>query len=97
MGLEIEKTEFTAEDFRKFSELLRTNLQALESMLARPGFGAGDLSFGAELELYIVDGEGRPRHIHPALIRQLADRLLPLEVNRYNPESNFSPYRLKDK
>ena len=97
MGLEIEKTEFTAEDFRKFSERLRTNLQALKSMLARPGFGAGDLSFGAELELYIVDGAGRPLHINQEIIEKLDDPQLTLELNRYNLEYNFSPYLFKDK
>jgi len=64
MGLEIENTDFTEADFATFSIKLRENLQALEVLLAKPGFGEDDLSFGAELELYIVDKDCRPLHIN---------------------------------
>ena len=55
MGFEIDNTDFTEEDFNRFSDRLRSNLKALDILLARPDFGEGDLSFCAELELYIVD------------------------------------------
>lgn len=97
MGLEIENTDFTEDDYNKFGERLRANLQALEAILARPGFGDGDLSFGAELELYIVDKEGRPLHINQEIIKKLDDPQLTLELNRYNLEYNFSPVLLKDR
>lgn len=96
MGLEIDKTDFTEDDFATFSSRLQANLQALESVLARPGFGDGDLSFGAELELYIVNQECRPLHINQEIIKQLNDPQLTLELNRYNLEYNFSPVLLKD-
>ena len=97
MGLEIENTDFSADDFTKFSDRLRADLNALQVMLARPDFGAGDLSFGAELELYIVDGQGRPLHINQEIIAKLNDPQLTLELNRYNLEYNFSPVLLRDK
>jgi len=96
MGLEIDHTEFSEEEFRLFSKRLRANLQALRIMLDRPGFGEGDLSFGAELELYIVDKEGRPLHVNQEIQRQLNDPQLTLELNRYNLEYNFSPCLLQD-
>lgn len=96
MGLEIDKTDFTEADFSNFSSRLQANLQALESVLARPGFGEGELSFGAELELYIVNKECRPLHINQEIIKQLNDPQLTLELNRYNLEYNFSPVLLKD-
>lgn len=96
MGLEIDKTDFTEDDFVNFSSKLQANLQALECVLARPGFGDGDLSFGAELELYIVNQECRPLHINQEIIKQLNDPQLTLELNRYNLEYNFSPVLLKD-
>ena len=97
MGLEIDNTNFKEDDFNKFSDRLRANLKALEIMLARPGFGDGELSFGAELELYIVDQEGRPLHINQEVISKLNDPQLTLELNRYNLEYNFSPVLLKDR
>lgn len=96
MGLEIDHTEFSKEDFSQFSSRLRSNLKALELVLARPGFGEGDLSFGAELELYIIDNEGHPLHVNQEIRTQLNDPQLTLELNRYNLEYNFSPCLLKE-
>ncbi|MEX0963123.1 MAG: hypothetical protein WDZ52_03650 [Pseudohongiellaceae bacterium] len=96
MGLEIDKTDFNAEDFEEFGKRLQDNLKALEMVLARPGFGEGELSFGAELELYIVDKAGRPLHINQEIIAKLNDPQLTLELNRYNLEYNFSPVLIKD-
>ena len=96
MGLEIDNKDFSEDDFKKFSSRLRANLQALEILLNRPGFGEGELSFGAELELYIVDNEARPLHINQEIITALNDPQLTLELNRYNLEYNFSPSLIKD-
>ena len=96
MGFEIDNTDFTEDDFNLFSDRLRSNLKALDILLARPDFGEGDLSFGAELELYIVDKEARPLHINQEIIAQLNDPQLTLELNRYNLEYNFKPSLLKD-
>ncbi|MEQ8954061.1 MAG: glutamate--cysteine ligase [Gammaproteobacteria bacterium] len=96
MGLEIKSTEFTEADFSRFSSRLRENLKALETLLKRPGFGEGDLSFGAELELYIIDRDCKPLHINQEIIAKLNDPQLTLELNRYNLEYNFSPVLLKD-
>lgn len=97
MGLEIDKTDFTESDFENFGTRLRDNLKALEIVLARPDFGEGELSFGAELELYIVDKDCRPLHINQEIIAKLDDPQLTLELNRYNLEYNFNPVLIKDK
>lgn len=96
MGLEIDKTSFTSKDFKEFRKRLRDNLEALEIVLARPDFGEGELSFGAELELYIVDKNCRPLHINQEIIAELNDPQLTLELNRYNLEYNFNPVLIKD-
>ncbi len=96
MGLEIEHTEFSAEDFVRFRDRLQANLRALNKLLARPGFGEGPLSFGAELELYIIDHEAKPLHVNQEIQRRLDDPLLTLELNRYNLEYNFSPSLVAD-
>jgi len=95
MGLEIEHTEFSAEDFVRFRDRLQANLRALNKLLARPGFGEGPLSFGAELELYIIDHEAKPLHVNQEIQRRLDDPLLTLELNRYNLEYNFGTHRKK--
>lgn len=96
MGLELDHANFTDDEFNNFSKRLRANLEALEIVLARPDFGEGDLSFGAELELYIVDNQGQPLLVNQEIRNQLNDPQLTLELNRYNLEYNFSPCLLKD-
>jgi len=97
MGLDIQRTQFTADDFRRFREQLDNNLAALQLLLERPGFGQGSASFGAELELYIIDKTGRPCWLNTELQAQLNDPLLTLELNRFNLEYNLSPALLCDK
>lgn len=96
MGIEISKTQFSDEDFRRFSDRLELQLDALGDCLERPGFGVGSPSLGSELELYIVDNEGRALHCNEALREAAADPQLTLELNRYNLEYNLSPYGLAD-
>ncbi len=96
MGRDIENIDFSAADYQKFGTRLSENLAALKLLLARPGFGEGDLSFGAELELYIVNTNGEPIHKNQEVVAQLADPQLTLELNRYNLEYNFRPVLVKE-
>jgi gamma-glutamyl:cysteine ligase YbdK (ATP-grasp superfamily) len=96
VGIDITRSEFSEEDYQQFSQRLHDNLAALAKVLAKPGFGEGELSFGAELELYIVDKDARPLHINQEIQKKLNDPQLTLELNRYNLEYNFSPVLLKD-
>jgi len=94
MGIEIDRTAFSEADFARFRGALEDNLATLARLLAAPGFGAGPGSVGAELELYIVDGDGRPCHVNQQLQQALGDPRLALELNRYNLEYNLSPQPL---
>lgn len=96
MGTAIEHIEFTEENYQKFSARLRDNLRAFRRLADTPGFGSGEPSFGAELELYIVDQRGRPLHINQDIQKELNDPQLTLELNRYNLEYNFSPVLVRD-
>jgi len=96
MGIEIDRTSFSAEDTHEFSAALQRNLEELEAALAQPGFGQGEGSLGAELEMYIVDSAGRPLHKNQEIQAAFDDPQLTLELNRYNLEYNLSPYRLSD-
>jgi gamma-glutamyl:cysteine ligase YbdK (ATP-grasp superfamily) len=96
VGTAIERIEFTEDDYRRFSARLRDNLNAFRRLAATPGFGEGEPSFGAELELYIVDQLGRPLHINQEIQQELHDPQLTLELNRYNLEYNFNPVLARD-
>ena len=94
MGIEINKTTFAAHDYAAFGRALEENLAVLNELLATPGFGTGPHSLGAELEIYIVDAQGRPLHVNQEILAAADDEQLTLELNRYNLEFNLSPHQI---
>ena len=97
MGLAIEKMLFDASDFAAFDRRVRDNLKALEALLQRPGFGQGDSSFGAELEMYIIDGQGNPLGKNREIQLMVNSPQLTLELNRFNLEYNLTPFAIAGK
>lgn len=91
MGLEIDRDEFSDEDHGRFERRLRDSLEALRVVLSRPRFGEGARSLGAELELNLVDGAGRPDPVNRAVLASTVDPRVTLEVNRFNLEINADP------
>lgn len=94
MGISIDRSEFADGDFNAFQAALERNLTALTRLLQRPGFGEGPASLGAELEMYLVDAEGRPLHVNREVHAAADDPQLTLELNRYNLEYNLTPRAL---
>ncbi|WP_461481756.1 glutamate--cysteine ligase [Porticoccus sp.] len=95
MGQSIQQASFRSEDFQAFQSKLHCCLDALERVLQRPGFGAGEASIGAELELYLVDGDGYPVPDNLLVQRAFRDAGLTLELNRYNLELNLEPVKAR--
>jgi len=91
MGIPIEKDQFTPEEFANFSKRLNDCLLTLREMLEEPGFGGTTRSWGAELELYLVNATGGVVHCNQELIADADDPLITPELNRYNLEYNSSP------
>ncbi len=91
MAQAIDREHFTDEEFGRFQSRLRENLDALRLVLARPGFGEGPVTLGAELELCIVDATGRAKGINRDILRQHVDPRLALELDKFNLEYNLTP------
>jgi len=91
MGLAIQQEEFRPEDYERFSRRLTESLEALRAVLARPGFGTGACTIGAELELYLVDAAGFPLPINRQVLSQTVDPRVTLELDRFNLEVNLRP------
>ena len=96
MGIEIDRTDFSAADQSAFAVRLEQNLAVLQRLLSDPGFGEGPASLGAELEMYVVDAAGNPLYANEEILAAADDPQLTLELNRYNLEYNLSPYGLAD-
>jgi len=91
MGTDIDQEEFDERDYARFAERLEECLATLGRLLERPGFGAGPATIGAELELFLIDGAGRPLPYNQAIRAAAADPRVTLELNRCNLELNASP------
>lgn len=96
MGLDIDRTTFSVGDYQLFIQRLDDSLGVLQDLLSQPGFGEGPRSFGAELELYLVDGDGAPAHVNEQVLEAAQDPLLTLELNHYNLEYNLKPYDISE-
>jgi len=90
MGLSVKNDDFTKADYQLFSGRVRENLAALKLLLNRPDFGLGPTSFGAELEMYIIDHDYRVAPIYDYLLERCDDHQLQAELNRFNIEYNLS-------
>ncbi|MGB5345959.1 MAG: glutamate-cysteine ligase family protein [Woeseia sp.] len=91
MGLIIDRSEFSEEDYRLAGARLQENLRALQMLFARPEFGRGDSSLGAELEMCIVDEQAQALPLNRQVLADSLDPNLQPELDRFNLEYNLSP------
>lgn len=94
MGLEIERDDFSDADYAAFDVRLRACLDALEQVAARPGFGEGPLTLGAEVELDLIDADEGPSPSNEEVLSDIADPCVTLELDRFNLEINTTPVPL---
>ena len=91
MGLQIQKETFEPEEYERFSQRLTESLEALGKVLARPGFGVGPRTIGAELEMFLVDAAGFPLPVNRQVMGQTMDPRVTVEIDRFNLECNLRP------
>jgi len=94
MGIAILSDTFDEEDRRCFAARLCDGLAALREVLARPGFGEGPASIGAEVEFSLVGDDEQPRPVNEAVIAESGDPRLTVELDRFNLECNSRPVAL---
>jgi len=94
MGLEIDRASFGDDDYADFAARLRDDVAALRVLLARPDFGAGPQTFGAEVEFSLVGDDGRALPINRRVLLESLDPRLCPELDRFNLEYNATPVAL---
>lgn len=94
MGLSIDREHFAAAEFELFRQRLSDSLAALRELLARPDFGAGPPTIGAEVEMHLVDAAAQPLPVNAEVLATANDPRLTLEINRFNLEMNAPPLAL---
>ena len=89
MGLEIDREEFSDEDFERFRARLEHSLDVLEQLIAHPDFGGGAASVGAELEVALIDAKGSALPLGERVLRETLDDRMTAELDRFNLECNL--------
>ncbi|MEV5889171.1 glutamate--cysteine ligase [Nonomuraea fuscirosea] len=95
MGRDLDKERFTEAEYTRFGERIHEQLGVLRELLDTPGFGQGPTTIGAELELFLIDEEGRPLPRNSQVRESLGDPRVVLELGRFNIEVNLTPIPLE--
>ncbi|WP_424531109.1 glutamate--cysteine ligase [Sphaerisporangium viridialbum] len=94
MGQQVAKERFSEAEYGRFGERLKDSLLSLRELLGRPGFGAGPATIGAELELFLIDADGRPLRRNKEVRAAAGDDRVVLELGSFNLEVNLTPLPL---
>jgi len=94
VGLLITRDTFEEHEFARFSERLAQSLEALHLLAQTKGFGEGDPTIGAELELFLVDPQGLPLPANREVLARTVDPRFTVEMDRFNLEFNARPHPL---
>ncbi len=93
MGVVIE--DLPQDSDQEFRKRLRLDLAAAELTLARPGFGAGETTIGAELELSLIDSDGKASLTNREVLAATDDEHFTFELDRFNLEFNADPLSIE--
>ena len=93
MGQEIESSHFRHKDFHRFKRHLQDETQLLAQWFDEQRFVDGGLIGGFELEVWIVDEQGRPAPVNERYLVLAQQQGLPVvsELASFNLELNSSP------
>lgn len=88
MGQEVERYHFNSRDFRNFESRLRSETELVARWFQDGLFRGGHPVGGIELELWLVDQDGRPAPENEAVLNACNDQRIVPELARFNIEIN---------
>ncbi len=94
MGEDVERRTFTREDRQQFRDKVHRCLDVLARMLATSQFDFERPMTGMEVELNLVDAEGRPALRNAEVLRRIDDPAFQTELGQFNLEINVPPRSL---
>jgi gamma-glutamyl:cysteine ligase YbdK (ATP-grasp superfamily) len=94
VGEEIERLQFSAQDFRRFEQLLAAETEQAQAWMRDGRFDEQSYRGGFELEAWLLDRNFFPEPRNEDLLRQLNHPLVVPELSRFNIELNGTPQGL---
>jgi hypothetical protein len=96
VGERVAATElaFDGRDRERFRSRLPACQDVFERMLAQDLFEKGRKLCGIELELHLVDGQGRPAMVNRQVLERIASPDFQTEIGLFNLEVNIAPHKL---
>jgi gamma-glutamyl:cysteine ligase YbdK (ATP-grasp superfamily) len=97
MGRDVSAVTVTDEDRRRYRDKVQRCLDAFTVMLGDARFESDPPRMGVEVELNIVDEDGRPAMRNAAVLDAIADPSWSTELAQFNVEINLPPSSLAGK
>jgi gamma-glutamyl:cysteine ligase YbdK (ATP-grasp superfamily) len=94
VGVDIQNEHFTQAERHRFAQRLDEGLRALDLLLKRPDFAAGERTLGAELELCLVDDHGRPTAVSQDIVSEANTPSITPEMGSFDIELSTPPCKL---
>jgi gamma-glutamyl:cysteine ligase YbdK (ATP-grasp superfamily) len=96
VGERVAATElaFDGRDRERFRSRLTACQDVFERMLAQDLFEKGRKLCGIELELHLIDGQGRPAMVNRQVLERIASPDFQTEIGLFNLEVNIAPHKL---
>jgi len=85
---------FDGRDRERFRSRLTACQDVFEQMLAQDLFEKGRKLCGIELELHLIDGQGRPAMVNRQVLERIASPDFQTEIGSFNLEVNIAPHKL---
>jgi len=94
MGRDVPSITVSQQDRRAYREKVRQCLDVFARMLRESRFETEPRQVGLEIELNLVDGDGRPTMTNTAALAAIGDPSFATELGRFNLEINVPPRQL---
>jgi gamma-glutamyl:cysteine ligase YbdK (ATP-grasp superfamily) len=92
VGEQFEQSQVNKSNIKEFERRVSSQLEQLKETVKQPSFDLPKYSFGAELEMYLVDRDtGLPSPSNAQLLASVNDQQLQPELNQFNIEFNSQP------
>ncbi len=95
MGDEIASDYFSQADFKEFKQRLAQETALLKSMFQQQAFSKINNIAGSELEIWLVDKQGKPASVNQRFLQHLNHPMIVPELANFNVEINTHPQALQ--